>query len=101
MKFTKKQSQILNDIILHRRDVRGNNFLKKKIKKKTISKILHTGIHAPSVGFSQPWKFMIIEDKNIKDTIYNNFRKSYKESKKHFKERELYNGKRKKSLKRL
>jgi len=91
MKFTKKQSSILSDIILHRRDVRGNNFLSKKIKKKDITAILNAGIHAPSVGFSQPWKFIVVEDKKIKNKIYNNFKKSYEKSKKHFKERELYN----------
>ena len=88
MKFSKQQSKILSDIILHRRDVRGNNFLSKKIKKKDITAILNAGIHAPSVGFSQPWKFVVIEDKDIKDKIYNNFKKSYEKSKKHFKERE-------------
>jgi 5,6-dimethylbenzimidazole synthase len=91
MKFNKQQSSILSDIILHRRDVRGNNFLSKKIKKKDISAILNAGIHAPSVGFSQPWKFVVVEDKKIKNKIYNNFKKSYEKSKKHFKERELYN----------
>jgi len=90
MIFTKKQSQILSDIILHRRDVRGNNFLSKKIKKKDITAILNAGIHAPSVGFSQPWKFVVVEDKKIRNTICNNFKKSYEKSKKHFKERELY-----------
>ena len=91
MKFTKKQSKILNDIIISRRDTRGNNFKSTKIKKKYINKILKAGIHAPSVGFSQPWKFMIIEDKNIKNKVYKNFKKSYTKSKKHFKHRPVYN----------
>ena len=84
MRFTKKQSKILNDIILHRRDVRGNNFLSKKIKRKKLDKILSAGIHAPSVGFSQPWKFMVIEDEKTKAKVYKNFKKSYEKSKKHF-----------------
>lgn len=84
MKFTKKQSQILKDIILHRRDVRGNNFLSKKIKRKKLEKILSAGIHAPSVGFSQPWKFVVIEDQKTKSKVYENFKKSYEKSKKHF-----------------
>ena len=91
MIFSTKQSKTLSDIILHRRDVRGNNFLSKKIKKKTIDKIIEAGIHAPSVGFSQPWKFVVVEDENIRNKIYDNFKSSYNKSKKHFKDRELYN----------
>ncbi len=85
MKFNKQQSKILSDIILHRRDVRGNNFLMKKIKKKDITAILNAGIHAPSVGFSQPWKFVVIEDEKTKSKVYKNFKKSYKKRKKHLK----------------
>ena len=91
MKFTKKQSKILNDIINSRRDVRGNNFLSKKIKKKHINTILDAGLHAPSVGFSQPWKFLVIEDTKIKQKVYKNFNQAYDKSKKHFKNKELYN----------
>ena len=76
MIFSTKQSKTLSDIILHRRDVRGNNFLSKKIKKKTIDKIIEAGIHAPSVGFSQPWKFVVVEDENIRNKIYDNFKNS-------------------------
>ncbi|WP_345978395.1 5,6-dimethylbenzimidazole synthase [Sulfurimonas sp. HSL3-2] len=91
MNFTKKQSQTLNNIIVARRDVRGNNFLSKKIKKKQIDKILSAGIHAPSVGFSQPWKFVVIKNEKVKNKIYKNFQDSYEKSKKHFQDRELYN----------
>jgi len=91
MKFNKKQSKILKDIILHRRDIRGNNFIAKKIKKKNLKKILNAGIHAPSVGFSQPWKFVVIENKKVKNKVYKNFKKSYEQSKIYFKNRELYN----------
>jgi len=91
MKFTKKQSKILNDIINSRRDVRGNNFLSKKIKKKKIDKILEAGLHAPSVGFSQPWKFLVIKDDKIKQKVYQNFNQAYDKSKKHFKDKKLYN----------
>lgn len=90
MKFTKKQQQTLNDIIISRRDIRGNNFLPKKIKKKDINKILDAGIHAPSVGFSQPWKFVVIEDDEVKQKVYENFNQAYDKSKKYFKNRELY-----------
>lgn len=91
MKFTKEQSEILKEIILHRRDVRGNNFLSRKIEKKKLKSILEAGIHAPSVGFSQPWKFVVIEDTKTKEKVYKNFQKHYKKSKVHFTEKKLYN----------
>lgn len=90
MKFNKKQSKILNDIIISRRDIRGNNFKKKKIKKKKINQILQAGLDAPSVGFSQPFEFIVIKDKKIKNRIYKNFSKEYSKSKKYFKDRPLY-----------
>jgi len=91
LKFTKKQTKTLNDIIISRRDIRGNNFLSKKIKKKHIHTILDAGLHAPSVGFSQPWKFVVIKNETIKNSVYDNFKKAYDKSKKHFKGKELYN----------
>jgi 5,6-dimethylbenzimidazole synthase len=90
MKFNKKEQNILANIIHHRRDIRGNNFESKKIKKKYINQILHSALKAPSVGFSQPWKFVIIKDDKTKDKIYNNFTKEYEKSKAHFKNRPIY-----------
>lgn len=90
MKFTKKQQKLLHNIIISRRDIRGNNFLSKKIKKKDINKILDAGLHAPSVGFSQPWKFLVIENNEVKNSVYENFNQSYDKSKKYFKNRKLY-----------
>ncbi|MCK5110972.1 MAG: 5,6-dimethylbenzimidazole synthase [Arcobacteraceae bacterium] len=91
MQFNKKQSQILNDIIIARRDIRGNNFISKKIKKKHLNKILQAGLDAPSVGFSQPWKFIVIKDEEVKNKVYKNFKKEYDKSKKYFKNRPIYN----------
>ena len=91
MKFSKKQSKILNDIIVSRRDIRGNNFTRKKVKNKKLNKIIRAGLNAPSVGFSQPWKFIIIENKKIRNKIFNNFNNEYNKSKKYFKNRPIYN----------
>ena len=90
MNFTQDDIKTLENIILSRRDVRGNNFLQKKIKNKYLNKILQAGLHAPSVGFSQPWKFVVIKDKDIKNKVYKNFKKEYKKSKKYFKTSKLY-----------
>jgi len=90
MNFTQDNIKTLENIILNRRDVRGNNFKSKKIKIKKLNKILQAGLHAPSVGFSQPWQFVVIKDKNIKNKVYKNFKKEYKKSKQYFKSSKLY-----------
>ena len=54
MKFNKKDLEILSNIIASRRDVRGNNFINKKISKKKLDIILQSALNAPSNGYSQP-----------------------------------------------
>jgi len=89
MIFEKKDQDSLNKIIASRRDVRGNNFINKKISKKKLLKILNSAQNAPSVGYSQPWRFLIV-NKEDKELVYNHFSKSYEKSKKKFNNK-LYN----------
>lgn len=56
-----------------RRDVRGNHFNSRVVSDRDIEKILHAGLLAPSVGFSQPWEFVVIRDKVTKQAIADNF----------------------------
>ena len=90
MTFSSQNIKTLEDIILSRRDIRGNNFTQEKIKKQDLNKILNAGINAPSVGFSQPWKFVVIKNKTIQEKVYKNFKKEYKKSKKYFKKSSIY-----------
>jgi len=90
MYFSNENSQNLFNIIKARRDIRGNNFVGKKIRKKDIKKILEAAMYAPSVGYSQPWKFVLIENKDIKNKIHKNFTSAYEQSKKYFKDRGHY-----------
>ena len=90
MIFTKKDQTTLDKIITSRRDVRGNNFINKKISQKKLLKILNSAQNAPSVGYSQPWRFVIV-DKENKELVYDHFKKSYDKSKEKFKDKKLYN----------
>jgi 5,6-dimethylbenzimidazole synthase len=54
-----------------------------------INIILQSALNAPSVGFSQPWKFIIV-DKDKQDLVYTHFKKSFEKSKKKFIDRPLY-----------
>jgi 5,6-dimethylbenzimidazole synthase len=71
--FSDTDQQLLEDIMRHRRDVRGNNFLHDPLPSADIDRILHAASLAPSVGFSQPWEFVIIQKMDIKKQIFNSF----------------------------
>jgi len=90
MIFSKKDLKTLNKIIASRRDVRGNNFTNKKISQKKLDLILNSALHAPSVGYSQPWRFIIVDDKK-RNKVYKHFSKSFDKSKSKFEHRPLYN----------
>ncbi len=90
MIFTSKEQSSLKNIILHRRDIRGNRFLNKEIEPDILNELLNSAIHAPSVGFSQPWEFVLIKDLEKRESIYQEFKKQNEKAKEIFKEKELY-----------
>lgn len=71
--FTEYEASVLEEIILNRRDVRGNRFLQKEVKDEILDKLVSAAVHAPSVGFSQPWEFVIIKDELVKRQIKDCF----------------------------
>lgn len=83
--FEQEEVQLLEDIILHRRDVRGNRFTQKEVSADIIQKILFAGVNAPSVGFSQPWEFIVIDDLKVKDQIKASFQEENEKASKQFK----------------
>jgi len=91
MNFTDNDATKLLKIIKARRDVRGNRFINKPIEEEKLSMILEAAMAAPSVGYSQPWKFVIIKDEKIKNSLVENFTQENTKAKEIFKERDLYN----------
>ena len=67
--FSEQDSQVLEDIILHRRDVRGNRFTQEPVSDQVIEQLLNAAIHAPSVGYSQPWRFVVVRDNETKQAV--------------------------------
>ena len=90
MIFNTQEQEILKNIIEHRRDIRGNRFLNKEIDSQILDELLNSAIHAPSVGFSQPWEFVLIKDLEKRESIYQEFKKQNEKAKEIFKEKELY-----------
>jgi len=88
--FTASDIRCLEEIIEARRDVRGNRFIGKELDNEILDKLLKAASNAPSVGFSQPWKFVIVKDKNKREEIYQDFLKENEKAKKIFKDKEIY-----------
>ncbi len=71
--FIKEEQELLEEILMHRRDVRGNHFLNTPIPQQAIDTILQAALAAPSVGFSQPWEFVLIRDQKTKQAVKETF----------------------------
>jgi 5,6-dimethylbenzimidazole synthase len=70
--FTDEEKKGLYKAIYSRRDVRSH-FTSRSIKDEILSRILNAAHHAPSVGFSQPWNFILIKDTSTKKKIKDSF----------------------------
>ncbi len=70
--FTEDEKRGFYKAIYSRRDVRSH-FTSKPIENEVLSKILNAAHHAPSVGFSQPWNFILIKDNLTKKKIKESF----------------------------
>jgi 5,6-dimethylbenzimidazole synthase len=66
--------------IFSRRDVRSHFLAGKDIPNDVLVRLLNAAHHAPSVGFSQPWNFVLIKEevtrKKVKDSFEKEFQKS-------------------------
>ena len=70
--FTITEKEGLYKAVFSRRDVRSH-FIDKKIPDEVLVKILNAAHHAPSVGFSQPWDFIMIKIKTTKLKVKDSF----------------------------
>ena len=58
--------------IYERRDVRSK-FLAEPVPEEVLARILDAAHHAPSVGFMQPWDFIVIRDPGVREQVRENF----------------------------
>ncbi|MGG3892164.1 5,6-dimethylbenzimidazole synthase [Metabacillus fastidiosus] len=65
--FTKEEMDAVYKAIYTRRDVRS--FLPNPVPQESIDKIVQAGHNAPSVGFMQPWNFIMITSKDVKEQL--------------------------------
>ena len=77
--FSQDEKNGFYKAVFSRRDVRSR-FISDPIDDKTLSKILNAAHHAPSVGFSQPWNFILIKDVETRKKVKESFDSERKRS---------------------
>lgn len=65
--------------IFTRRDTRSE-FLSDPVPDELLSRILIAAHHAPSVGYMQPWSFLVIRDDGVKRQVHDAFLKAHAEA---------------------
>jgi 5,6-dimethylbenzimidazole synthase len=65
--FTNEEKEAIYKVIYNRRDIRS--FLSDPVHNDIVIKILQAAHHAPSVGFMQPWNFVLITSNELKERI--------------------------------
>ncbi|PCI31210.1 MAG: 5,6-dimethylbenzimidazole synthase [Flavobacteriaceae bacterium] len=94
MKITTEERDAVYKTIFNRRDVRGE-FLPTPIPDDVLQRVLKAAHHAPSVGFMQPWDFIVVKDQSVKQKVKDGFEVAHAEA------AELFEGDRKSTYKRL
>jgi 5,6-dimethylbenzimidazole synthase len=70
--FSEAERRGVYRAIHERRDVRSH-FLPDPIPSAVLGRILDAAHHSPSVGFMQPWDFIIVEDAAVRQAVHASF----------------------------
>src|SRR5574338_539490 len=70
--FSQDEKNGFYKAVFSRRDV-TSHFTSEPIEDKTLSRILNAAHHAPSVGFSQPWNFILVKNPETREKIKKSF----------------------------
>ncbi len=77
--FSEHERDAVYKAIYSRRDVR-NEFLADPIPQEVLLRLLDAAHHAPSVGFMQPWNFIVIRDPAERERLWQAFLKANEEA---------------------
>jgi 5,6-dimethylbenzimidazole synthase len=78
-----QQLKSLYRVIFSRRDVRGQ-FLPDPIPDEVLSRLLYAAHHAPSVGYMQPWNFLLVKSPAVKQRVHAAFVEANEEARQMF-----------------
>ncbi|TWA76385.1 cob(II)yrinic acid a,c-diamide reductase /5,6-dimethylbenzimidazole synthase [Azospirillum brasilense] len=77
--FAPEERDALYKAIFSRRDVRGQ-FAPDPVPEEVLTRVLTAAHHAPSVGFMQPWNFIIVQDPAVKARVHADFSQANEEA---------------------
>jgi 5,6-dimethylbenzimidazole synthase len=77
--FTAEARAAIYQTIFSRRDVRGQ-FLPKAVPDEVLSRIITAAHYAPSVGFMQPWNFLVVRAQETKQKVHAAFAEAHAEA---------------------
>jgi 5,6-dimethylbenzimidazole synthase len=77
--FSSAERDAVYKCIFNRRDVRGQ-FLPQPISDEVLARILLAAHHAPSVGFMQPWDFIVVRDPAAKQKVRDAYQVAHGEA---------------------
>ena len=84
-RFTSAERDAVYRAIHTRRDVRGE-FLPDAIPDDVLARVLTAAHHAPSVGFMQPWDFVLVRAREVRERIHRDFLAAHVEAEQMFDE---------------
>jgi 5,6-dimethylbenzimidazole synthase len=89
--FSDAERAAVYHAIFSRRDVRGQ-FLPDPVADDQLARILMAAHHAPSVGFMQPWNFLVVRSADVKQRVHDIFAQANAEAATMFpdEKREIY-----------
>jgi len=77
--FNENEKDAIYRVIRERRDVR--RFKTDALPSSTLEQVLNAAMQAPSVGYSQPWNFILVKDQVIRQKVHEAFRRANEEAK--------------------
>jgi 5,6-dimethylbenzimidazole synthase len=78
-KFSDELRRGVYEAIFTRRDVRGQ-FKPDPVSDEVLSRVITAAHYAPSVGFMQPWSFVVVKDQEVKRSVHDLFSKAHLEA---------------------
>jgi 5,6-dimethylbenzimidazole synthase len=69
--YTQQEKEIIYRVIRERRDIR--HFLPDPVPESVLARILEAAHYAPSVGFMQPWNFILITSRELRRQVKASF----------------------------
>jgi len=77
--FSDDEKAAVYRAIYTRRDVRGQ-FTPQPVPDDVLARVLNAAHHAPSVGFMQPWDFVVVRSPEVKGRVHEAFRGAHAEA---------------------